>query len=103
LANILAAMNKYSVSHLPAEMLLKLAENHRELRKRAKLSQREIAERAGISLGSLKRFETTGQISLVSFLKLLHFHNRLDQLASILESKPNQTEIENLFSDKIRK
>ncbi len=33
-------------------------------------TQTECATRSGVSLGSLKRFERTGQISLESFLKL---------------------------------
>ena len=40
------------------------------LRKRKKLSQRELAAKSGVSLGSLKRFEQSGEISLQSFTKL---------------------------------
>ncbi|NOQ75509.1 MAG: helix-turn-helix domain-containing protein [Crocinitomix sp.] len=96
-------MNKYSVNLLPAETLVKIAEDHRELRKQVNLLQRELAERSGISLGSLKRFERTGQISLQSSLKLLHFHNRLDQFSTLLETKSNYAEIDALFSDKTRR
>lgn len=42
----------------------------RELRLSENLSQEGLAERAGISYGSLKRFERTGQISFESLLKL---------------------------------
>ncbi len=34
------------------------------------LSQQGLAERAGVSLGSLKRFERTGEIAFVSLLRL---------------------------------
>ena len=40
------------------------------LRKAKRLTQAEIAERSGVSLGSVKRFERTGQISLVSLSKI---------------------------------
>lgn len=39
-------------------------------RKEHKLTQKELAEKAKISYGSLKRFEQTGEISLSSFLAL---------------------------------
>lgn len=41
-----------------------------QLRKRKKISQKELATRSGVSLGSLKRFEQSGEISLQSLTKL---------------------------------
>lgn len=40
------------------------------LRKRRGFSQQQLSERSGVSYGSLKRFESTGQISLLSLTKL---------------------------------
>ena len=40
------------------------------IRKRRRLTQQDLSERSGVSLGTLKRFETTGQISLLSLTKL---------------------------------
>jgi len=42
----------------------------RNARKTVKMSQTTLAERSGVSLGSIKRFERTGEISLSSLLKL---------------------------------
>ena len=42
----------------------KLAVRVRLRRKEAKISQAELAGRSGVSLGSLKRFEGSGEISL---------------------------------------
>ena len=47
-----------------------IAKNERAQRKARKLSMEKFAEISGGSLGSLKRFENTGEISLVSLLKL---------------------------------
>ena len=47
-----------------------IAKNERAQRKARKLSMEKFAEISGESLGSLKRFENTGEISLVSLLKL---------------------------------
>lgn len=40
------------------------------LRKRKKITQKQLAARSGVSLGSLKRFEQSGEISLQS-LKII--------------------------------
>lgn len=40
------------------------------LRKRKKISQQELAVRSGVSLGSVKRFEHGGEISLKSLTKI---------------------------------
>lgn len=42
----------------------------RKKRKMLKLSQEELAKRSGVSFGSVKRFELTGEISLTSLLKI---------------------------------
>jgi transcriptional regulator with XRE-family HTH domain len=47
-----------------------IADRMVRLRKRKKISQKELAARSGVSLGSLKRFEQRGEISLQSFTKL---------------------------------
>ena len=40
------------------------------LRKRKKITQKQLAVRSGVSLGSLKRFEQSGEISLQSLTKI---------------------------------
>ena len=52
------------------EINTELAERIIQLRKRKKLSQRSLALRSGVSLGSLKRFEQSGEISLQSLTKI---------------------------------
>ena len=92
-------MSKYSIDKLPAEVLLSTAEKLRVLRKKSDLSQAELAVRSGVSLGSLKRFETTGQISLESFFKLLHILGRLNEFDGILLPGDEMEDIEKLFSN----
>lgn len=102
LANILSIMNKYSVYKVPNDILLETAEKHRALRKSLKMSQAELAQRSGVSLGSIKRFEQTGQIAYLSLLKLAHILHRLSEFESIFEQKEDLGKIELLFSDKMR-
>jgi transcriptional regulator with XRE-family HTH domain len=90
----------YSINPTPHEIGKELARRHKTLRKQLKLSQSEMAERSGVSLGSLKRFETTGQISLESLLKLAHLLNRLEDFKSVFQPKEDLGTIESLFSTK---
>ncbi len=101
--NILANMGKYSIYKTPSDIIKDTASKHRDLRKKAKLSQTALAERSGVSLGSIKRFESSGQISLESFLKLLLILDRLDDFDAILTPKDNENDIEKLFSSKTRR
>ena len=53
------------------------------LRKRKKITQKQLAARSGVSLGSLKRFEQIGEISLQSLTKIaiaLDVENELEGL-----------------------
>ena len=52
------------------EMDEALALRLKNIRKRRGLSQQQLSERSGVSYGSLKRFESTGHISLLSLTKL---------------------------------
>jgi HTH-type transcriptional regulator/antitoxin HipB len=44
-----------------------------------------LAQRSGVSLASLRRFEDSGRISLESLLELAFALNRLDDFASLLQ------------------
>ncbi len=62
-----------------------IAERMIQLRKRKKITQKEIARRSGVSLGSVKRFEQSGEISLQSLTKIaiaLGVDGELDTLFS---------------------
>jgi transcriptional regulator with XRE-family HTH domain len=95
-------MNKYGIDKNPQDYLLEIAYRHKYLRKQAGFSQMELAKRSGVSLGSLKRFEHCGQISLESLLKLMHVLNRLNDFNSVLNLDTNLLEIDKLFSEKTR-
>ena len=54
----------------PSDMMDTLKIKFRQRRKVLGYTQPELSSRSGVSLGSLKRFESSGQIALESFLKL---------------------------------
>jgi len=79
-----------------------LALKTQQLRKKTGISQLELSKRSGVSYGSLKRFETSGQISLESLLKLAYFFDRLDDFTSVFQINADLEKVEKLFSDKTR-
>ncbi|GEM56590.1 transcriptional regulator [Flavobacterium branchiophilum] len=90
---------RYTINKQPTEVLLEIAKRQVKMRKSKRFTQQEVATRAGVSLGSLKRFETTGQISLESLLKLAHFFDCLTDF-DLLFYREDTSEIEKLFSKK---
>lgn len=54
----------------PNDVLLEVRDRFKARRLALRLTQAGLAKRSGVTLGSLKRFETTGLIALDSLLKL---------------------------------
>ena len=71
----------------PNDIAHELVEKIKQRRKKLKISQAQLASKSGVSLGSIKRFESRYEISLNSFIKIL--------IALNLEQ-----DLENLFTQK---
>lgn len=75
-----------------------LKQKFKDKRLYLKLTQKELSTRSGVSLGSLKRFESSTQISLESLLKLALVLECLDDFKSIaLTKKENPNTIDDLL------
>lgn len=70
------------------EIDMKLAGRIRGIRKRRSISQKKLSEMSGVSYGSIKRFETTGQISLLSLTKLAFALNEVDEIRNLFTDVP---------------
>ena len=59
-----------AVSNLkpPMDIRMEIAERFREVRLNQNITQEALAKRTGVSLGSLRRFESEGEISLKNLL-----------------------------------
>jgi transcriptional regulator with XRE-family HTH domain len=90
-------MENYSISKVPSQIQMELAKKFRDLRKFKKLSQQEFATKSGVSLGSLKRFEQTGQISLESMLQLAHLFDRLEDFDLVFKLDDDLEKVKKLF------
>ena len=70
------------------ELDLKLAQRVRNIRKRRSISQEKLASMSGVSYGSVKRFESTGQISLLSRTKIAMALDIADELRNVFSQVP---------------
>lgn len=70
------------------ELDQKLADRVRNIRKRRSISQQKLAKMSGVSYGSIKRFETTGQISLISLTRIAMALGIADELRNIFLKVP---------------
>ena len=79
--------NPYSL-RTPDQISTDLAERLRDLRLAKGWRQVTLAERSGVSLGSLRRFEASGRVSLQNLLKLAFALGRLDDFEDLLQPPP---------------
>lgn len=70
-----------------SEMQKVIATRARDLRLELNLSQQTLSEKSGVSYGSLKKFEQTGQISLESLLKLAVILDCMDDFNAVFVHK----------------
>lgn len=70
----------------PEQTRRELAARARELRLGKGWKQTTLAERSGVSLASLRRFERSGKVSLENLLKIAFALHRLDDFDALLQA-----------------
>lgn len=73
------------------EMNEKLAQRIKGIRKRKAISQEQLSQLSGVSYGSIKRFENSGKISLLSLTKLAIALNCADEIRELFTNVPYQS------------
>jgi transcriptional regulator with XRE-family HTH domain len=74
--------------HSPDEVAQQLASRVRTERLRQGWKQETLAERSGVSLPTIRRYERTGRTSVGNLLRLCHALGRLDAFADLLKPPP---------------
>ena len=82
------------------EVRQELAARAKERRLALNISQQELAERSGVSLGSIKRFESSGQVSLASLLEIALVLGRLGDFEALFISNDKTA---SLFEPELKK
>lgn len=93
-------MNEFYFLKSPDEINKEIAEKVRARRKEKKLSQVELSERSNVSLGSIKRFERTGEISLSSLIKIAFALGCEDDFETLF-SKKTYASIQEVIDEQI--
>ena len=73
------------------EMDMALAQRVRNIRRRRRISQEKLSQMSGVSYGSLKRFESTGQISLLSLTRIAVALNLSNEIRDMFTQVPYQS------------
>lgn len=82
----------------PSEMAFNLAKRIKRIRKRKKITQIQLAQRCNVSYGALKKFEQTGEISLVSLIKIAIELNVSDEIKDLF-TDPVYMSIDEVLND----
>ncbi len=72
----------------PAEMALGVAHRFRDFRKSRKITLRELSAQSGVPYSTLRRFESTGEISFLAFVKLTSALDQDSQISSLFADMP---------------
>ncbi|WP_374164494.1 helix-turn-helix domain-containing protein [Arcticibacter sp. MXS-1] len=84
----------------PSKAQKKIANNLRDRRLSMELTQEGLAERSGVPLATLRKFEQKGAISLESFLKLLLVVGGMQEVIDVLKpSKPTFNSIDDVLKN----
>ena len=81
--------NTYAHYKTNDELVALLAEQVRSYRLKLNITQEQLAQHAEVAIGSLKKFESGGDIRLSTFVALLR---ALDQLEGLLQLLPDPDE-----------
>ena len=82
----------------PDEIAVEIAKQIKNIRKRKKITQKQMAARANVSYASYRKFEETGMISLFSFIKVMMELGMVIDLKAVFE-KPSYRSIEEVINE----
>ncbi len=89
----------------PSEVAIEIASALRERRLQLNLTQRTLSKKAGVSLAVLKKFESTGKISLQTLLKIALALGSLGDFQNLFKTPDSEdlATLDEIIQDKKRK
>lgn len=82
------------------EKQLEIAQRLRRIRKIRKISRERLSVISGVSYASIRRFETTGEISFTSFVKIMMSLQRYEDLDNLLTMDNEYKSIEDVIKER---
>ncbi len=80
----------------PREVMLDCAARTRELRIAENITQKALSERVGVAVGTIKRFEKTGEIQFHHLLRVALVLGRLEEFDSLFAVSKEPVSLFNL-------
>lgn len=74
----------------PKEIRLELAERMKKVRLAQNMTQKELAEKSGIPLPTLRRFEATGEVALKALVNFALALRKAEDLAQVFYEPPTE-------------
>lgn len=93
-------MNTYMLKS-PKEVGAGIAENMRNLRKKKKITIKELSARSQVPYSTIKRFEHTGEISLSSLIRLAFILDCAEDFEQLFAPRTEISSIEDIINGKV--
>ena len=86
----------------PVDVMLSVAQRAKTLRLEQNITQQELADKVGIAIGTVKRFEKSGEIQFNHLLRLALVLGRLDEFCNVFAPVNVPDSLYELKNDKPR-
>lgn len=86
----------------PVDVMLSVAQRAKALRLEQNITQQELADKVGIAIGTVKRFEKSGEIQFNHLLRLALVLGRLDEFCNVFAPVNVPDSLYELKNDKPR-
>ena len=86
----------------PIDVMQKTAQRAKVLRLAQNITQQELADRVGIAIGTVKRFEKSGEIQFNHLLRIALVLGRLEDFSSIFAVDDVPASLYNFKVEKVR-
>lgn len=83
----------------PSDIALKIAKRIKNIRKRRKITQKQMATRCNVSYASYRKFEETGMIAFVSLIKVVMELGLINEINDLF-TQPVYLSIEEVINDR---
>ena len=86
----------------PSDVMQRTAQRAKALRLEQNITQQELADKVGIAVGTVKRFEKTGEVQFNHLLRIALVLGKLEDFSNIFAVNDVPASLYNLKVDKVR-
>ena len=86
----------------PSDVMQRTAQRAKALRLEQNITQQELADKVGIAVGTVKRFEKTGEVQFNHLLRIALVLGRLDDFKTLFAPEDIPTSLYDFKVEKVR-